>query len=564
MNEIFFNVSIMLIAGTIAATIAKALKQPMIPAYILSGVIIGPPVLGLFHNDEMLHTLSTFGIAFLLFLVGIELDLRVFRKVGKVAVIVCLIQMTAAVGIGYVFIRFLDFDVVTSLFIALALAFSSTILGVKMMAERKELDTLYGQLVIGILLTQDILAMLTLIFIPLLLAGNLQGSDAFGAVAAIIGKAIALTVFAVAVSQFILRYLFRFFAHTSELLFLGSICWCLFVSMLSILLGFSVEVGALIAGVSLSFIPYSIEIGNRISSLRDFFLPLFFATLGGQLLFDSFVEYIIPTIVMVLIVLFVTPIVVTCTWLIFGYRTRTSFMAGMALGQISEFSFVLMAVGFTNGAISRDVIALIALVGLISMTVSTYMMEYSDTLYTKFRPLLKKFERKKYANSLENISQEMKNHVVIFGFHTMGQRIARLITDVNDQSLLIIDHNPDVIRALTSTSYNYLYGTMSDHELLQHAHLSEADSIISTVPDRRSNLALLNYVHDNKIKATVIVTAFHVNEALEYYELGAHFVIYPTLIAVDAVADVLQNRHHAQRKTHIKELRNILKESHAL
>ncbi len=563
MNGIFFDVSSMLIAGTIAATIAKALKQPMIPAYIISGVIIGPPVLGLFHNDEVLHTLSTFGIAFLLFLVGIELDLRVFRKVGAVAFIVCLVQMIGAVGVGYFFIRFLDFNPVTSLFIALALAFSSTILGIKMMAERKELDTLYGQLVIGILLTQDILAMLTLIFIPIVFNGGLEG-DVFGSVAAIIGKAVALTIFAFACSQFILRYLFRFFAHTSELLFLGSICWCLFISMISILLGFSVEVGALIAGVSLSFIPYSIEIGNRISSLRDFFLPLFFATLGGQLVFDSFSEYIVPTAVMVFIVLFITPLIVMVTWLFFGYRTRTSFMAGMALGQISEFSFVLMAVGFSNGAISKDVVALVALVGLITMTISSYMMEYADGLYAFLRPFLKKFERKKYASRLENMSEEITDHIVIFGYHTMGQQIGRIIEDENTHPLLIVDHNPDVIEALKDTSLNYLYGTVSDHELLQHAHLSHADSIISTVPDRRSNIALLNYIRDNEIKATVIVTAFHVTEALEYYELGAHFVIYPTLIAVDAVADVLNNRHHAQRKTHIKELKHILKEARAL
>ncbi len=563
MNGIFFDISTMLIAGTIAATIAKFFRQPMIPAYIIAGVVIGPPVLGLFHDDELLHTLSTFGIAFLLFLVGMELDVRVFAKVGRVAVVVGIVQMVSAIGIGYALIRLFHFDPVTAMFISFALGFSSTIIGVKMMAERQELETLYGQIVIAMLLTQDIVAMLTLIFVPIVLNGDFQG-NILEIVAALAGKAVLLTLFAVACSQFILRHLFRFFAHTSELLFLGAICWCLFISMIALLLGFSIEVGALIAGVSLSFIPYSIEIGNRISSLRDFFLPLFFATLGGQLIFHSFGQYIAPLAVMVFIVLCVTPMIVTGMLLLFGYRTRTSFMSGMALGQISEFSFVLMAVGVANGAISKDIVALVALVGLITMTASSYAMEYADDFYDIFRPILKKLERKKYASRLEKIDEELKGQTVIFGFHTMGQRIARNVEEVTKRPLLVVDHNPDVIHSLVDTSYNYLYGTVSDHELLQHCHLHNADSIVSTVPDKRSNLALLRYIQDNDITATVVVTAFHVRDALDYYEAGAHFVIYPTLIAVDAVAEVLENRHHAERKTHIRELKQILKESHAL
>lgn len=553
MESIFFEISIVLIVSTTCAAIAKLLRQPMIPAYILAGVLLGPSFFHVIESEELLKTLSTFGIAFLLFLVGIELDLRKFIKTGKVALIIGAGQMIFAIASGFVVIKLLGFSNTSAWFLAIAIGFSSTILIMKILGERKELETLHGRLVIGLMLTQDFIAVMFLIFFEVFASG---GGDLLPQVGFTIVKGFFLISLALILSKYVLKYIFSYFARTAELLFLGSICWCLIFAMLSIMLGFSVEVGALLAGVSLSFLPYHIEIAHRIKSLRDFFLPIFFAVLGGQLIFDSGLGVAIPTIVLSFLVLVLSPIVVIGLMLWLGYRARTSFLVGVSIGQVSEFSFIVVTLGFTSGVIERDIVSLVALIGLVTMTLSTYMIEYSNQIYHIFKPLVRKFERQGVAARLDSVPKELSKHIVLFGYDTMGYKIRDIIDDLGKE-FVIVDFNPEVIKKLKQEGIHHIYGNMCEEEILDKAQINTADIVISTAPDAKATVSLLDYIKKSKKKQAVIVTAFNTDDALEFYRHGASYVLVPKNISVDYLSELINSRLSTKRADHIKELRRL-------
>lgn len=557
MESIFFEISLVLIFGTLFGTFAKLLKQPMIPAYILAGVILGPSVLHIIREGELLEALSTFGIAFLLFLVGMELDIRKFFKTSKVAFVVGTAQMIFAAGIGYVIIRLLGFTSSAAIFLAVALAFSSTIVVLKLLGERKETDSLYGQIVIGIMLTQDFFAV-TILILFTVFTGDATGTELIANFFSTIVKAVLMFTIALISSKYILNYAFKYFARSNELLVLGSICWCLVFAILSVSLGFSIEVGALLAGVSLSYLPYTLEISHRVKSIRDFFLPIFFAVLGGQLVFSGASQIFTTTAILSTLVVVVSPMIVLFALLWFGYRSRPSFKAAIAIGQISEFSFILVHLGFTAGIVEHDIVSLVALIGLVTMTLSSYMIEYADWLYQFFRPILKKFERSTVAERLELLPDELINHAVLFGYSTMGYKIREMFEKLQ-VDLVVIDHNPDIIQKLQLTKIPHFYGSISDDEVLEKAKVKNAQYIVSTIPYKEGTVRLLDYIKDHQIKSKVIVVAFSIDDAIEYYSKGADFVIHPTSISADFLKDVINTRMDAMRKSHIKELMRLKK-----
>ena len=556
LDSAFFEISAVLIIGALFASIAKFLKQPLIPAYILAGVVLGPPLLNIIGKGELLDVLAEFGIAFLLFLVGIELDIRKLLKTGKVALSIGTIQMVFAIGGGYFLTRALGFESADALFLSIALGFSSTIVILKILGERKETHTLYANIVIGLMLTQDFFAVVLLIFFNVFTGQAGEGTLLMEMVFAA-AKGVLLIGFALVAAKFILSKAFKYFARSPELLFLGSISWCLFLAMGAYALGFSIEVGSLAAGVSLGFMPYSVAIATRIKSLRDFFLPIFFAVLGGQLVFGGGGHVIIPAVVLSSFVLFASPIIVTGFLLWFGYRARTSFQAGMAIGQVSEFSFILVNLGFASGIIGQNIVSLVALIGLLTMTLSTYMMKYSDSMYVWFRQILKKFERKGKRNQLDAIPELMSGHAIIFGYSTMGSKAEDLFHRLKEKTL-VVDNNPDVIEKLQKKGIPRLYGNLNEEDIFEEANVAGAKYILSSVPNKDVVMGLLAYVKKEKLKCKVIVTAFTVEDALAYYTAGANFVLYPTFISADYLEDLLKEKRLSSKRTiHMKQLKKL-------
>ncbi len=553
MQSIFFEISIVLIVGTLFAMGAKFFRQPLIPAYIIAGVVLGPSLLHIIRTGELLHTLSTFGIAFLLFLVGIELDLRKFLKTSRVAIMVGIVQMLFTMSIGYLLSRALGFEGFSAVFLSIALGFSSTIVVMKLLGERKELDTLYGQIVIGIMLTQDFVAIIFLLFFNIAIG---EVTDIASEIFFTIVKGVFLFSIALLTSRYLLVHAFRYVARTPELLFLGAICWCLIFTMLSSILGFSIEIGSLLAGVSLSFLPYHVEIASRVKSLRDFFLPIFFATLGAQLVFSGDTAIALPTIIFSSLVLLITPIIVVLLLLARGYRSSTAFQTGTSIGQVSEFSFILVSLGAAKGLIDQDIVALVALTGLVTMTLSSYCIEYSEYLYDRCKWLLRPLERKHKHHRLELLPKKLSKHVVLFGYHTMGFKIREYL-EYHKKPYIIVDYNPDTVDRMNREQIPHLYGNMSDDDILERVRAQDASLLISTVPNPKRTMELLRYVQQNNIRATVIVTAYHISDALDFYKNGAHFVIYPETISADFFSHFLATKLTQRRTAHIKELKHL-------
>lgn len=557
MNAIFLEISILIIGATIAATIARFLRQPILPAYILVGVLLGPPVFHLIGEGELLQALAHFGIAFLLFLVGVELDLRALVRSGRIAIGAGLLQMCVAVLLGYGVVRALGFAHMEALFLSLALAFSSTIIILKLIGERRELDSLYGKLVVGIMLTQDFIAITILIFFDTFFDTS-GGATLLKNIGIATVKGFFLIAFAFLASRYVLTPLFRFFARQSELLFLGAISWCLLFAMLAASLHFSIEVGALLAGVSLSFVPYTIEITNRVKSLRDFFLPIFFATLGGQLLFSNIMAIAIPTLVLSVFVLLISPIIIIILLVLRGYDTRTSFQAGTAIGQVSEFSFILVSFGAARGLFGSDLVGLVALIGLITMTVSTYMIQYSEALYTFIKPVFAPFAIAKKKKAPVHPAVPWRNHVVIVGYGIMGYKIVSFFRKKRIR-MLVIDHNPDAIERLQRDHIPAMYGSISDEELFLRAHIAKARMVISTVRQPHGTRALFDIMKRHHVKAKIIVTANHPSDALEFYQNGAAFVLLAEALSAEYVEELFHDRLQKKRRRSIATLHALIR-----
>jgi Kef-type K+ transport system membrane component KefB len=534
----------------------KILKQPLIIGYILSGVIVGPLILNLIQNTESLQIFSEFGIAFLLFIVGLYLNPKTIKEVGKISLITGIGQVLFTSMAGYLLSKLMGFSNLTSIYIAVALTFSSTIIIMKLLSDKDSLDKLYGKISIGFLLIQDLIAILILIVISSITSGG----NATNLIFMILLKGFILLVLLFLISYFILPKLSNFFAKSSELLFIFSISWGLVLSALFAYIGFSIEVGALIAGIMLSLTPYSYEISSKLKPLRDFFIVSFFILLGSQMIFNDFSSIWIPAIIFSSFILIGNPIIVMGLMGIFGYTKKTGFMAGLTVAQISEFSLILISLGVRSGHLSAQTLSLVTIVGLITIAGSTYMIIYSDKIFKFLSRYLTIFEKKK-------IRKEIKEHkeysYLLFGDHRIGFSIMNSYIK-NKKKYLVVDFNPERVKKLRANKINCLYGDVSDVEFLEELKLRKSKLIVSTIPEFETNLLLLNKIKEKNKKAIVILTANQIIEANILYKKGADYVILPQIISGEHISKLMENlnedksKYKEEKTKQMKELQKLL------
>ncbi|MFC1682568.1 cation:proton antiporter, partial [Nanoarchaeota archaeon] len=392
MEQIFIHLAIILFTAFIVSYIAKALKQPLIIGYIITGIIISPFILGFGTSKEIIDIFSKFGIAFLLFMVGLHMNPKIIKEIGTVSLLIGLGQTILTFAIGFIVaFGLLEFNTITSAYIGIALAFSSTIITMKLISDKKQLDSLYGKISIGILIIQDLIAVIVLMLISSSSKGVVFSSLALKSLLSG-GALISLLLL---VGFFIIPRITKSVAKSQELLFLFSICWCFIIAALFHYFGFSIEIGALIAGVALSMSPYSIEISSKIRPLRDFFLVIFFIILGLNIQVSNITSIISNALIFSLIVLTFKPLILMTFMAISGYTKRTNFLVGTTLAQISEFSLIVLTLGVALGHITPEILSTLILTGIITITFSTYMIIYSKEFYNKISRTISIFERKK-------------------------------------------------------------------------------------------------------------------------------------------------------------------------
>ncbi len=541
MTSALFELSIVILIATGLGILAHWFRQPTLLAYIATGVVIG--YLGLSHvaDKETFHLLSDLGIMFLLFLVGIEVNFDAVRLFGKVALLIGIGQIVFTFGVGFIISYLLGFSWISAAYISIALAFSSTIIIVKLLGDKKEINSLYGRITIGFMLVQDIVAVIILV----VLAGIGEGGTvSFMSLGWVLLKGAVLFALAFFLGRRFFPMVFDTIARSSELLFMASIAWVLFFAAIVSRFGFSIEIAGFLAGVALANSSENFQIASRVRPLRDFFIVIFFVLLGASLSFTSLSESLTPVVVFSLFVLIGNPLIVLIIMGAMGYRRRTSFLAGITVAQISEFSLVLMARGLQLNHVSDTDVAIVTIVGVLTMTVSSYLVMHGDVIFSYLNRFLKVFERKNIAE-FDTRAMGVGKSIVLIGAHRIGQGI---LWNLPKQHVLVVDFDPEIYQKLTKEGADCIFGDVQDEEIFEKANIAEARLVISTSPSFDDNAALLNRVGTLVRRPKVIVRSETELEAELLYDLGADYVLLPHLttgnylgktIAVDPYLTIL-------------------------
>jgi Kef-type K+ transport system membrane component KefB len=558
--EVFLELSLIIAITVFTAGLMRLLKQPLIIGYILAGIIVSPYFLNIVKSTETISIFSQIGVTLLLFIVGISLSPRVIHEVGKVSLVTGIGQILFTSLIGFFISRALGFSILVSVYIALAITFSSTIIIMKLLSDKKDTEKLYGKISIGFLLVQDIFAIILLMIISSFSGGLNFGELSFQSLS--IGLLLILGF--VFVSIHILPKLSAFFAKSQEFLFLFSIGWGLGLASLFHYIGFSMEIGALVAGVALSMSPFHYEISSKLRPLRDFFIIMFFVLLGSQMVFGSIGQLIIPAIILSLFILIGNPLIVMVLMGILGYKKKTSFQAGFTVAQISEFSLILITLGVAVGHLTGEVLSLITIVGLITISGSTYLIMYSDKIYPYLSKYLGIFERKKL---IEKRKRSESYNMILFGYNRVGYDLLQSFKKLKNE-YLVVDYNPDTIMELSKEGIACRYGDADDEEFLGELNLKESELIVSTIPAFETNLLLIDKIRQDDNKTIIIVVSQNIDEANELYERGATYVIMPHFLGgihISKMIDEYQldlNRFLKERKKHLKYLKNKKRANH--
>lgn len=530
--DVFIQLSLIIAVVFGAAFVMRLLKQPLIIGYILSGILVGPFVLNWVGGAETIQVFSEFGIAFLLFVVGLHLSPKVIKEVGKISLITGIGQVVFTSLIGFALARLFGFAPLTAFYIAIALTFSSTIIIMKLLSDRGDLGSLYGKISIGFLLVQDLIAILILIVVSSLSSGE----HFLGSLGVTFLKGLGLIVLLVPVGKYVLPKLERTFARSQEFLFIFSIAWGLGLAALFSYAGLSIEVGALIAGVALSISPYSFEISAKMRPLRDFFIISFFILLGAQMILNGFGSLLIPAIVFSLFVLVGNPLIVMTLMGIFGYTKRTGFQAGLTVAQISEFSLILIMLGVKMGHLTNEILSFVTFIGLVTIAGSTYLILYSDKIYLKLSKYLGIFEKKE---SKSDNYKKKKFDAILFGYNRIGFSILKSLKAAR-KKYLVVDFNPDVVMQLQKFNVPTLYGDAYDADFLDELPLLDASLFISTIPGTEINEFLIKRVKAKNKQAIVIVRAHNIRGALSLYEAGADYVVTPHFLGGEYVGKMIK------------------------
>ncbi len=556
-DSIFSELSLVIVVTAGVSLLMKAIKQPLILGYILAGLIVGPSALNLIHSKDLFEAFSALGIALLLFIIGLGMNVSELRKLGRVSVYVATASLISITTIGFTASSALGFNKTEAFIIGLAMFFSSTIIIIKILSDKKEQTRLHGQVAIGVILVEDIIATFALLFIATGRGGGLDLEQ----IALLIGKGILLVALLIICSTRILPHVSKYMASTQELLFLSAIAWGFGIATLFELAGFSIEVGALFAGVALASSPYVQEIAARLRPLRDFFVVLFFITLGESMNLTNVSSAIVPALILSAIVVIGKPFIITTTMGLMGYTKRVSFKTGINLSQISEFSIILVVLATSAEMVRPELGAVITLVAVITIAISTYLMKYDDELFSKFDKIrIRVFEK-------EVVYKEKRGpapyQYVLLGYHHGGHEFIKTFQSMKKR-FLVIDYDPEVIDILEHQKVDFLYGDATDLELLQEAGIDKTKLIVSTIVDHDANLFIISSLQKINPSVVTVVHADNIGQATELYDAGASYVMIPHHIGSEKMSAFIKrtgvdrDEFLKHREKHIHTLKSHL------
>jgi len=542
MQSVFLEITVIICLAAILSVFFRLLKQPIILAYILTGIIIGHSGLLPLNDNSFMQSLSDIGIAFLLFLMGLEIKIKELSLIGKTVILAGIGQVVVTFILGFSILMLLGFNLLTAFYVTIALVFSSTVIGVKLLSDKKDLNSLYGKIAVGILLMQDLLGIIVLIFLSS--AGRGMEMSPVMQLLEIAIKSIIIFGSIGYLSFHVFPKIIEKLSVSSEVLFLVSIAWLFgFTAIVSSpLIGFPISIGGFLAGFALTNTMANYQIIAKARTLRDFFIILFFVVLGINMSFANIGSIIFLAVILSGFVLVVKPLIIMSCLGSLGFRKRTSFMSGATLAQISEFSLIIIFLASKAYNFPDQIVSLITLVGIITFAVSSYLIANNNVIYLKLARYLSLFEKKnaheeKVVNSADGF-ENLKDHIVIIGGDQMGQSILDSLDA--KENVVVVDFDPSIVNRLENRrNIHRLFGDIGDLDIQEKAKLKTADLVISTIPDLEDNALLLRALNHENRRAKVIVMAFDKMEARELYKEGADYVVLPHLAGGRELAKIL-------------------------
>lgn len=543
-DVVFQEIAWLLLGAAAVGLLGAALRQPVIVSFIVVGITAAAFFDSSIETASQVRFLAELGVALLLFLVGLKLDWRLIKTLGPVALATGLGQVAFTAGIGFLIGLALGLDWLTSLYVSVALTFSSTIIIVKLLSDKRELETLHGRIALGFLIVQDIVVVIAMVILSTIGIGATQGGGGLADLAMVLGSLFAVVVLLVIFVRYLADPLMSRLARTPELLVIASIGWAATAAAIGDMIGLGKELGGLAAGISIGSTPYRDMVSARLAALRDFLLLFFFLSIGATLELSTLGEDFARAIVFSLFVLIGNPLIVILIMVWMGYRPRTGFLAGLTVAQISEFSLIFMTMGLSLGHVDQSAVGLVTLVGLVTIALSVYMITYSHELYTWARPLLRPLNLHDWREvAAENDEERPAVDVIVFGLGRFGSQLLRRLDDAG-YSVLGVDLDPQAVRRLSREGWQVRYGDVSEQEFWSELPLVQARWIVLSVPygailltETDPHSGLLTAIRSHRFAGRLAITARDDEEARRLKESGAiDLVLYPFDDAATAAA----------------------------
>ncbi len=557
------DIAICIIAAWVLALGAHIFKQPLILAYLLTGFALGPLGLQLVSSQQSVQTMSDLGLILLLFMIGLDIDLKKMLGSGKAITTAsgtqilggCLVCLAAFWVLGVP----LGAGRIDALYLAVAATLSSTVIVVKILYDKRELDTLAGRVTLGVLVLQDLFAILFLAVQP-----NLS-NPAVAPLALALVKVLVLMAVAFTIARYVLPTLFRIVARLPELVLVGALAWCFLIAGLAGYFGLSKEMGALTAGVAISTFPYTLDVVAKVTTLRDFFVTLFFVALGMSI--PALTGYLAKWAVLFTLVMAASRVVTVFLPLyLLKLGHRISILPTINLSQVSELSLVILALGQASGHIQAETIGIVAYAFAIAAAGSTYAMTKSESILKWLSPKLSLIGIKDLEKQPEaEANSGLKPSIYVLGFSWTASSLLEEISRKDPavlKELCILDFNPNVNQELRKRGVRVIYGDISQSDTLEHAGLGEAKVIIATLSNTvlkgTNNLRLVRQIREINREATVVMHAELFSDVPKLYEAGASYVSVPRLIEAMSLFDVIEASRHGQLEAKREELNKEL------
>jgi len=540
--ELLYSLGVMVTTAAVFAFLGRLIRIPSIVIYIFAGLLLGP-VTGWIELNHTLELISEMGIALLLFLVGLELSLDKIRDVGKVAILAGVGQVifTAVGGFGLCFL--LGFTMLESLFLSTALTFSSTVVVVKLLDQMGDLNKLYGRIAVGIFLVQDLVVMVILTLLAgfsTLETGEISLMGILRSLGAAFGGMILILGIALVASKYLLPRPFAWAARTADTIFIWALCWCFAVVLLAEVLSLSLEIGAFIAGMALAQLPYNGDLRRRLHPLMNFFIAIFFVSLGIRTeLNEAFAAWPVA-LVLSLFVLIGNPLIFMIIITRMNYSERTAFRTSVTVAQISEFSFIFAAMGVASGLIGSGILSIVALVGIITIAVSAYMILYSESLYRiSARIGLTRLFRKKGMLRIEEEeeAEERAGHIIVVGMNTLGRRLVRALTE-KGETVMAVDTDPGKLSGLECTET--FIGNVEYESVIEEINLVKAKLVISSLSIEDANHLLAYRCRAKGVPCAI--HAFDITLVDELLDLGTRYLLMPSVDGVIKQHELIEKK----------------------